>query len=227
MSRGRRRPDDAAGFTLIELLVALALLGLLALVIFGELNFGTRAWQTAARVDEDAEAVAAAQALMRLKLAAAYPILTRATDRERHVDFDGARDAVSFVGFLPDRAGTNITAKIGFRAAPMPDQTGLRLIASWRPDLGVGSARIAPVETVLLERIAALRLSYYGRRPGDPTPQWSREWSDMKDLPLLVSLDVGFPEGDRRTWPEMTVAPRIRADVTCVFDPLTRDCRPR
>ena len=35
---------DAAGFTLIELLVTLTLVGLISLVLFGGLRFGTRAW---------------------------------------------------------------------------------------------------------------------------------------------------------------------------------------
>src|SRR5258708_2736942 len=82
----RARGD--AGFTLVGLLVALSVRGLLAVVVFGVLRFGSRVWETAERVDADAATIGATQTLLRQKIAAAYPILTRATDRERHVDFD-------------------------------------------------------------------------------------------------------------------------------------------
>jgi general secretion pathway protein J len=224
--RARRRGDGATGFTLIELLVALSVLGLLGLVMFGELRFGTRAWDTAERVDTDAATVAAGAALLRAKLASAYPILTRGSDRERHVDFDGASDRLSFVGFLPERAGANITARLELAAVPTAAGDARRLVVRWRPELGVGTEGSEVVEAVLLERIAGLRLAYYGAERGQAAA-WRDSWSTMKDLPLLVSVAVGFPDGDRRVWPELVVAPRVRADVTCAFDPLTRDCRAR
>ena len=43
--RGHHRHRSEAGFTLIELLVALTLLGLISVVLFGGLRFGTRAWE--------------------------------------------------------------------------------------------------------------------------------------------------------------------------------------
>ena len=234
MTRAARRREAAraAGFTLVELLIALALLGLLSLAIFGELRFGTHAWSAVARVDQEAETIGAVQALLRLKLQTAYPMLTRATDLseaggERHVDFDGARDALGFVSFLPDRAGPPVTARLTLRAEPTPDGDALRLVAAWRPALGPGNDGAAPVGSVLLERIAALRFSYYGVPEGRTAPEWTDSWTQRRDLPQLVSVTVAFPDGDRRRWPELIVAPRIRADVTCVFDPLIKDCRQR
>lgn len=221
------RARDQSGFTLVELLIALALLGLLSLAIFGELRFGTRVWSATARVDQDADAIGAAQALLRQKLAAAYPILSRATDSDRHVDFDGGPDALSFVTTLPDRAGTNIIGKLSLRAAPAPGRDGQQLLAGWRPELGVGSEQIDAVESPLVERIQSLRFAYYGQQPGRPTPEWSNRWSNLRDLPLLVGVTVTFADGDRRQWPELIVALQVRADVTCVYDPLIHDCRQR
>ena len=236
----RHHHRRAAGFTLVELLIALALLGLLSLAIFGSLRYGTRVWAGATRVDEQAETVGAVQALLRLKLASAYPMLTAPGDPARHVDFDGARDALEVVTFLPERDAPGVTATLRLRAAPAAEGGPLRLVATWRPLLTTGSLPAgmtdtragagdppAAVDSVLLAPIAALRFSYYGVPEDRTAPEWQDAWSNRRDLPLLVSVTVSFPDGDRRLWPELIVALRTRADVTCVFDPLIRDCRQR
>jgi general secretion pathway protein J len=46
-------------------------------------------------------------------------------------------------------------------------------------------------------------------------------------MPQLLRIQVRFTEGDSRTWPDLVIAPRITADVGCVYDQLTQQCRGR
>jgi len=79
----------------------------------------------------------------------------------------------------------------------------------------------------LLTDIEHLELSYFGRAPSGDAAQWHRNWSQQSSLPQLVRIQVRFHAGDTRLWPELLVAPRISADVTCTYDTLTKRCRGR
>ena len=77
---------------------------------------------------------------------------------------------------------------------------------------GTGEAEVIgeAKERVLLDGIADLEISYFGaERRGDPAV-WHRRWLNSAALPALVRIEVAFEDGDRRLWPELTVATRIR-----------------
>ena len=78
MTPARRQPravgSAGAGFTLIELLIALALFGLISVVLFGGLRFGTRAWEAGNAHAERLEEVQAVQALLRRHIAQAVAL---------------------------------------------------------------------------------------------------------------------------------------------------------
>src|ERR1700674_5801628 len=78
-----------AGFTLVELLVALSLFSLLALVLFGSLRFGLRAWELGTAHADRVEDVMFAQNLLRRLVADAYPLFAFDNPIHSRLDFDG------------------------------------------------------------------------------------------------------------------------------------------
>ena len=106
---GRARRRSEAGFTLIELLVALTLLGLISVVLFGGLRFGTRAWEAGNLRAEQLAQVQAVQALLRRRIAQALPPGPEAAgdagDEARRRVFSGESDALQFLAAVPSRAG--------------------------------------------------------------------------------------------------------------------------
>lgn len=210
-----------AGFTLIELLVALTVLGLLMVLLFGSFHFGTRVWEKSMAHSGGLDDVHIAQSLIRREIEGAYPLFSGGPDA--HVAFEGTADDMKLLG-PPARVlagGGWARVAIGFERA---EGVG-RLTVTMTPDLA-GAAAPLQKET-LLDGIEGLHFTYFGQRSPSEAPGWFDNWSSQRSLPSLVRIDITFPKGDARLWPEMIVAPRIAADVGCVYDPLTKHCRGR
>ena len=184
-------PDDA-GFTLIELLVTIALLSLLLVLLFGGLHFGTRAWDRAQAHEAGTDELRAVQDLMRRELVQAYP---GHAGVEPAVAFDGGTDSVRFLAPAPQAVETGGRFRI-----TIAERRGT-LAMDGTPELAVAPG--AAWSTVLLHHIAAVRLAYFSRG------RWLSSWRDAAGLPELVRVQVDFPPGDGRLWPDLIVAPRI------------------
>ncbi len=218
--RRRRRPcPSEAGFTLIELLVALTLLGLISVVLFGGLRFGTRAWEVGNLRAEQLAQVQAVQALLRRRLAQAQPPGPEAADAaDRRIIFAGEPDAVQFLAAVPSRAGVGGIYAFDLTVIEGGAQggAGARLEFTWRlhraddeaergdmPEAGLGGRR------VLIDGLASARFSYFGApAPGQPAV-WRDRWEAEAGLPGLIAIEAEFPEGDGRAWPVLQVAPKL------------------
>ena len=194
---------SAAGFTLLETIVALAILGLLALALAGALRLGGRAWDLNTQRLEDWRQIRAVQDLLRRTLTQAYPL--RLAEDERVV-FAGGPDSLTVVTPMP--------AHLALGAYDVLRVTKVRgdLVAEWnRFDPDAASLEPGPDSrrVVLVERIAAVRFDYFGSDQAGVRAAWTPEWRGRRALPDLVRVQVGFPDGSRRLWPDMLVHPMI------------------
>jgi general secretion pathway protein J len=214
------RPD--AGFTLLELLVAMTLLGLLMTVLFGGLRFGARAWERGMEHSRGTDEIRLAQMHIRRGLELAYPYFISDLERPR-IDFDGTSERVRFLALAANSQSPGGRARIILSSS---QQDGaLALLIEARPELALPEI---PFESdVLVSGFKTLEFSYYGSSGRDDPPEWLDRWIDRTRLPLLVRVRAEFAEDDGRFWPELVVAPRLSADVGCIYDVLTNYCRGR
>ena len=210
-----------AGFSLVEMLVALVLLGLAALLMAQGFASGRRLWTDQERRVVAGEAVESAQSLVRDRIERLRPV-TRMAGLAPYADLDGAPDRLEFLSIPPDAE----------RPAPL---RRYRLALSDHGDLVLGSAARASTDQAgepyadqaLVKGTQSLDIDYFGpARPGD-APGWQRDWTRRASPPQLVRIRVTFPAGDRRTWPELIVAPAASLDTLCAVDPATGGCRGR
>jgi len=217
MSRGRTRSQAAAGFTLVELLVALMLFGLIAVVLFGGLTFGTRAWEAGNALADRMAEVEAVQALLRRQLARSLLAggAPTGTD-EPSPAFTGEADRVGFLAPAPPQIGVGgiYLFELTIEEGPEAGQ----LILAWRlprdkeppPD---GQPSAASGRRVLLENVESLKFSYFGSlRPGEPA-DWQQVWEGQPGPPRLVAVDLIFAPTDPRRWPRLLIAPRVALDL--------------
>ena len=205
------------GFTLIEILIAMTLLGLLMVMLFGGLGLGTRAWEASYVRSADLARLEAVQGFIRRALTGAYPLLgTNDDDAKRKVTFTGGAEAVEFTALMPAHFGVGgfyiitLAAEDGVDGARLVFRRQLYRSGDEEPS-PPAPAGDPEKEKVLLDGISKAEFSYFGATDIDETPAWRDEWQDQKTLPDLVRLSVTFADGDKSSWPDLVVAPRISA----------------
>lgn len=207
MSLSRR----ASGFTLLELLIAITILGFLASILFGGLQFGTRVWKVGDRALENFSEVQTAYELMRRSLTRAVPLpVANATfdpASDEILIFEGRPEGIRFLGPAPAAAMPGSLYQ--FTLATEGEAEGKRLVLSLQPMHAFVSSTASQqtFRVVLLDGISDARFAYFGETPESGTPVWLSEWEDGLGLPLLISVQVQFKPGDPRVWPQLIVAP--------------------
>lgn len=216
----RADSKDQAGFTLVELMVAIMLLGMLTTALYAGLSFGTRAWRKAAESSALLAQIASAQITLADMLSRAYPLMLRPVGQEASIDFDGGADQVTFLAPAPAGVAPGGFARTSFRLEYVGDD--FELVSYAQPELAGGGRH---VRSILLRHVQNFALSYFTvEHPGEPG-QWLSSWRNRLRLPALIKIQLSLDGRNAPRWPDLIIQPRIAADATCTFDPLTRTCR--
>ncbi len=199
MSRVRSHQGAPSGFTLLELLVATTLLGFVVVGLAGGLRFGARVWEASA-------ARTARHADLDPVFAALRGLVTDARALE------GGAGGLQFVASPPAALGNPVPHDIQLALSPEG-----RLLLRWRPHRRGENPATAPPfqEAELASRLDALEIGYLPRPSPErglvATPEWLPVWRDRARPPGLVRIRLRLPPGDRRSWPELVVAPAVDA----------------
>ena len=184
-----------AGFTLLEILVALVVLGFLMVGLSQGVRFGLTAWGMQERLINQRGDLDAVDRALRQFVARMDPG-TRA-DPPRVA---GTQAEFAFTAALPS------VADGGSADMLLTVDPAHRFVLRWLPHLHARRTTPPPpprVET-LLEGVGRVRFAYW--RPSAAGGGWVGAW-DGKSLPGLVRIQIVFPEGDRRHWPDIVAAP--------------------
>jgi general secretion pathway protein J len=217
-------PSSAeVGFTLIELLVALVLLSLLAGLISGGLDMARLVTVRAKANVTESGSVAAGHLVLRERLEVLYPQTLR-DSVEPYAEFSG--DATGFAALAPPAPAS---------APDMLQYLRLRLTSDGRLAMFTApglSTRIDPrqptlrgwTRTDIVNNVAGIDIAYFGSAPPDNRPRWRNRWSQQPALPRLIRIQLRFPAGDRRIWPDLVIRPTASTGSGCVLDGSTGRC---
>ncbi len=220
-----RQQPSQKGFTLLELLIALALIGLMVVLLFGALRFASKAWaSTEQRTERDAGIRLVYQYLAD-RMEQAKPVTAYVESQGEEVFFfTGQDDALEFVSPMPAHLGVG-----GLYIIRLQEQggggnrqlllnrwlfhpevlEGAEGLPEWRP-LGAGTdtsgnedpaMRAYYSETLLVDELEEVKISYFGvSEPEDESGNWWGEWEGREYLPWLVKIQIRDSKG---AWPDM------------------------
>jgi len=213
------------GFTLLELLIALALIGLMVVLLFGALRFSSNAWaSTEQRTERDAGMRLVYQYLAD-RMEQARPVTAYVESQGEEVFFFiGMDTAVEFVSLMSAQVGGGglYIIRLQERGSGSSKQLllirwmfhpevleGASQLPEWRPlntafnaaDQEDPALRAYYSETSLVDDLRELKVSYFGvSDPQDESGHWWDDWEDRDYLPWLVKIQI---EDSKGVWPAM------------------------
>ncbi|HUJ99076.1 MAG TPA: prepilin-type N-terminal cleavage/methylation domain-containing protein [Stellaceae bacterium] len=200
----QRRRTAEAGFTLVELLVAVSLLALLTVVLAGGMTLATKRFTRHPERIDRAQRIAAAQDFLLTTLADARPLLDQDSGAA-HIAFAGGPTQLLFLAPAPESTPEGGLMAYGLRFNPPTRGADGRLELGARLfDVPAGASGRT---TLLLDHVAKVQLSYYGRVARETRPSWNDEWDAARALPSLARIAVAFSDGT--TMPDLVVALRL------------------
>lgn len=231
VTRGRapRRSPRRLGFTLVELLIALAMVGLITLLLFSALRIGSRAWDAVDLVAERIGALRLARDFLQMALTQARAT-TLIYDGAPVSVFAGDAERLELVTPLAERVGVPGLYILRLTLEDVGDGRDL-ILTRWliHPEVLEGTDEIPPWEplkedggspsssvpldqdaaagaygrTRLLEAVDAFEIRYFGTLEGEAEPDWWEEWLDQSALPSLVRIRLTTVN---QSWPDLIVA---------------------
>lgn len=197
-----------AGWTLLEMLVAMALLALTTALLAAAIS-GARTGFTALERRTSDSRSEAVQTHLRHAISQMRP-LRPAGAPETGPLIEAAATSLGFVSsYSPaGQFGGIYFVQLGLQARSDGyfDLFETRSLFRTAAQPGTAATIQPGIRSPLLPAIADIRFQYYGQAEEGEPPSWSTSWTARTKLPQLVSVQINFPPGDRRSWPTFVVA---------------------
>jgi general secretion pathway protein J len=209
------------GFTLIEILVALALMAMIATILITSLQIGGHTWQRVMRAASSTEDIAQAQEFIRARLNTLYPGDHAGADIAEPGFLVSNGESLEFSGAAPE---SSADGTLRYQIAVSGESGTLEVRSRVDRIVGSGNSSSAFTSERLLSHVASMSVHFW-LKPDEAPGRWVDRWTDAKNIPRLIRVDVAFAPADHRRWPPLYVEPRIDTPANCVFDVVSRRCR--
>ncbi|MBK1654351.1 prepilin-type N-terminal cleavage/methylation domain-containing protein [Allochromatium vinosum] len=225
-NQGRRA---GRGFTLIELVIALAIIGLISLLLFSGLRLGGRSWEAVETVGERLSGPRLANGFLRRTLGQTRPI-SAVYDGQSVQVFAGESERIEWAAPLSEHVGLSGLYILRLELEGT-DEARTLMLTRWllHPEILEGGGEVVPWEPMikqeaaslsdlrtdldaadgafgrawLLAKVSRFELAYYGVLDGESEADWHDEWLEQTRLPKQVRIRL---ETTEQSWPDLVVA---------------------
>ncbi len=184
---------SSRGFTLIELLVALALAGIVMVLLTNELRLASLGFGRVSQKSEQLAVRRDVEDLLRRDLGSALPAPVIASE----LPFTGGPSSMTFLSLSDDNGPGIYRIEIGLQA-----QNGEERLILTRRLLEPAAGRQVE-RAVLASHVRGFRAFYFGAPAPNAEARWLDRWTNLRYPPSLVR--VFFDAGDETTAPPMTI----------------------
>ncbi len=209
MTRYRRN-----GFTLIEVLIAMTLLSVMVVLLFSSLRIAAESWNAGETKVAEVNTKAVVYQFFKRHLTTIRPLPMLDNQQnyqpENQQAFQGLPQSLRFVAGLPAASARKGLQLFQIALDPSNNSTLLVTLTPYRetdPDVV-----LEPVKPeVLLEHVAGLKFSYFGKIEDIAEAQWRDEWRVADRPPSLIKVSIQLEDGS--FWPDMVFPLKITQSV--------------
>ena len=200
---------SSLGFTLIEVLIAMTLLGVMVVLLFSSLRIAAESWNAGENKITQVNQKAVVYQFFKRHLSTIRPLPVLNIDQnnpEALQVFQGYPQSLRFAAALPAssaRKGLQI-----FTIAPNPENASILMVSLVPYRLTEEDQNQPPDKPeILLEDLAKLQFTYFGKTEDVAEAQWREEWTLADRLPGLIKVSIALKDGSY--WPDMIFATKI------------------
>ena len=208
-------PRRVAGFTLLEVLIAITLLALLMAMAFGTLRGAISATRSGERVVSWTDQTRTVQEFLRRQLSHAMRTpFERMEDVGENLVFVADRDTLRYVAPMPGHLANGGPHVQWIAIAGDQLLFDHAQLNGYDPDDPKANNPRDPV--LLMEGFSSAHFEYRGLDEAGELGDWSRQWENTQQLPLMVRLMVEFDE-PARVWPDLEIPVLAGSSVPAMF----------
>lgn len=216
------RPSES-GFTLLEVLIAITLLALLMAMAFGTLRTAIGITHSGERAISRTNETRTVQEFLRRQLSHAMAIpFDRMEDTGENRVFEADRNQLRFVAPMPGHlanGGPHVQWIMIAGDQLLFDHSQLN---GFEPDDPKANNPRDPV--LLMKGFSEAWFEYRGLDQDGELNDWSRDWDNVQQLPLMVRLVVVYDD-PARFWPDLEIAVLAGSTMPSMFG-MHRQLRP-
>lgn len=216
------RPSES-GFTLLEVLIAITLLALLMAMAFGTLRTAIGITHSGERAISRTNETRTVQEFLRRQLSHAMAIpFDRMEDTGENRVFEADRNQLRFVAPMPGHlanGGPHVQWIMIAGDQLLFDHSQLN---GFEPDDPKANNPRDPV--LLMKGFSEAWFEYRGLDQDGELDDWSRDWDNVQQLPLMVRLVVVYDD-PARVWPDLEIAVLAGSTMPSMFG-MHRQLRP-
>ena len=212
----RDENPGSRGFTLLELLISLTLLSVIAVLVFGALRLGVRAWEKGEATIETRQRERIVMDLLQRQMASmAWPVMVKGPGGA--FAFRGDEKTLSFlssVALVPGNEYGTVYAKYEVRDEEEGDRESLFLFEKNRvflPDPDNPAAVAEEDFHELLPGFYSISFAYLKQGEEDAEPQWQGVWDPEMDGRAPLAVRVSLTEAESS--PPVAVVARVIVDT--------------
>ncbi len=215
------------GFTLVELVLAMALLGVMLLLLYAGLSFALRGWDAAGASGQVTADRRLGESFLRREVMELFPMRWKDPMAYR-IAFSGEPQRMRFVSSRAPGASQGGLSLVSVQVESDP-RTRTRNLVMRRAMPDDDAKDFSPLDragepSVLVEDVASVSFSYFGAQSDFATPRWEDSW-DYQRLPYLVRLRM--KAGDGSPLPEIVMRVVLGEEAGCLENTFQRACRAR
>ncbi|HEY2629388.1 MAG TPA: prepilin-type N-terminal cleavage/methylation domain-containing protein [Usitatibacter sp.] len=219
------RSRAQSGFTLVELVIALALLGVMMVLLYSGLAFSFRSWDAGELNGRREADRRIGENFLRRELTELFPMRWKDPMTLKFA-LDGESQRLRFVSSRPPDVAMGGLSLVSLGVEQGPDRTRNLVMHRAMPD--DAAKDFGPLEKaegfVMLQDVDSVTFSYFGAENDFADPRWSDSWT-LARIPLLVRMTARGSDGS--VVADMTIRTALGAEAGCLESSFQRVCQPR